>query len=212
MDRRLIAFFATVAVLVGAAGYALAQNRSATTDVIAAAPSTLLPPQDDATTTTTTAPPVTGTIRSTLPPTPSSEVFIYAADGGCTPGTNKLSDGVYHGSLVITGEDRLMEFNLKCLFRAEDLPDNFAELFADRFPGQEFPATGADLIDPAAIDRTIRYTRLSEFTIDGGLYIGDEAASYYEIRGSTPFDATIVIEEGAAVEVVEIVGAEVSPG
>lgn len=210
IDRRLLAFFATVAVFVGAAGYTLAQQRSNDAEVIAATPVTLLPPR--ASTTTTTAPPATGTVRSTLPPTPSSEVFIYAADGGCTPGTNQLDDGIYHGSLVITGEDRLMEFNLKCLFRAEDLPENFSELFADRFPGQVFPATGVDLVDPAAIDRTVRYTRLSEFVIDGGLYIGDEAASYYEIRGSTPFDATILIEEGAVLRVDEIVGPEVNPG
>lgn len=207
MDRRVIILIALVALLVGAAGYALARNRSSS-GVIDASPVTILAPQE---TTSTTEPPVTGTIRSTLPPTPSSEVFLYAADGGCTPGTNRLPDGVYHGSVIIN-PDRTMTFNLKCLFLAADLPDNFQELFADRFPGQVFPATGADLIDPAAIDRSVRYTRLSEFVIDGGLYVGDEAAVHYENRGATPLDATIRIDEGIATSIVEITSAEISPG
>ncbi len=200
---------ASIAVFVGAAGYALAQNRSADSTVDAISPSTLLAPREE--TTTTTAPANGGTPRSTLPPTPSSEVFVYAAGGGCTPGTNKLPDGTYYGSVVIN-DDRTMDFNLKCLFLAADLPDDFGELFTDRFPGETFPATGADLVDAAAIDRSVRYTRLSEFIIDGGTYIGDEAAVYYASRGATPIDVTIVLEENVVNTIVELIDAGVSPG
>ncbi len=202
-------FLASISVFVGAAGYSLAQNRSDDSTVDAVAPSTLLAPAEE---TTTTMPPANGgTLRSTLPPTPSSEVFVYAAGGGCTPGTNRLPDGTYYGSVVIN-DDRTMDFNLKCLFLAADLPDNFGELFTGRFPGQTFPATGADLVDAAAIDRTVRYTRLSEFVIDGGTYIGDEAAVYYVSRGATPIDVTIVLEDGVINTIVELIDASASPG
>ncbi len=198
----------SIAIFVGAAGYALAQNRSADSTVDAVSPSTMLAPPEDTTTTTTVAP---GQPRSTLPPTPSSEVFAYAADSGCTPGTNRLPDGIWHGSVVIN-DDRTMDFNLKCLFLAADLPEDFGQLFTDRFPGQTFPATGADLVDAAAIDRTVRYTRLSEFIIDGGTYIGEEAAAHYVARGATPIDVTIVLEEGVVNTIVQLIDAGISPG
>ncbi len=202
MDRRLAAFFASVAVLVGTAGYALAQSRSDSETLVSASPVTLLPPQEAATTTSTPA--VQGTVRSTLPPTPSSEVFAYAAGGGCTPGSKNLPDGEFYGSVVIN-DDRSMAFNLKCLFRAEDLPENFQELFDVRFPGETFPATGFDLIDPATNERRIRFTRLSQFTIDGSLYIGDEASVWFASQGETPFEATILLEEGLATTITEII-------
>lgn len=203
MDRRVLTVVTSIALLVSATGCGESTQGASATSLV-----TILPPEQ---TTTTTEPAVSGTIRSTLPPTPSGEVFVYAADGGCTPGTNQLPDGEYHGSVVINS-DRTITFNLKCLFLAADLPDNFDELFADRFPGQTFPATGADLIDPAAIDRAVRFNWNSEFIIDDGLYVGDEAPVYYDSRGSTPFDATILIEDGRATTVVEITGGEVNPG
>lgn len=208
MDRRLVVFFASVAILVGAAGYLLAQNRSTSTDV-AATPITLLPP-DEASTTTTQAAPSETTGRSTLPPTPSGEIFQFAADAGCTPGGNQLPDGTYYGSVVVN-DDRSLAFNLKCLFIAEDLPENFSELFASRFPGQVFPDTGFDLIDAASADRRVRFAWNSEMTLDGDLYIGDEAYIGFVERDEVPFDATIVIEEGIATTVVEILPG-VSPG
>jgi hypothetical protein len=207
MDRQVISFVAALALLIGSVGFVVAQNLSSS-DTVETSPVTLLAP---AQTTVTTAALAPGTTRQTLPPTPSSEVFLYAADGGCTPGTTRLPDGQYHGSIIIN-PDRTMTFNLKCLFLAADLPDDFDELFSDRFPGQTFPATGADLIDPVAIDRTVRFTRFSEFIIDGGLYIGDEASLYYTNRGATPFDATILIEQGVASSIAEIADAEVNPG
>lgn len=207
MDRQVISFVAALALLVGSAGVVIARSQSSS-DTVEASPVTVLAPVQS---TVTTAPLVPGTTRQTLPPTPSSEVFLYAADDGCTPGTTRLPDGTYHGSIIIN-PDRTMTFNLKCLFLAADLPEDFDELFSDRFPGQVFPATGADLIDPAAIDRIVRFTRFSEFIIDGGLYIGDEASVYYADRGATPFDATILIEQGVASSIVEIADAEVNPG
>jgi len=202
MDRRLLVFFASVAILVGAAGYLLAQNRASSTEVEATA-ATLLAPQADTTTTTTRTPPSETTVRSTLPPTPSGEVFEYAADAGCTPGGNQLPDGTYYGSIVIN-DDQSMEFNLKCLFIAEDLPPNFDELFSARFPDRVFPATGYDLFDPAPTDRRVRFAWNSQLTFDGGLYIGEEAYSGFVDRDEEPFDATVVIEEGVARTVVEI--------
>ena len=201
MNRRLVAFFASVAVLLGAAGYALAQNRSESSTMVDASPATLLPPQ--AATTTTTAPSTTRTVRSTRPPTPSSEVFAYAAGGGCTPGSQGLPDGEFYGSVIIN-DDRSMAFNLKCLFRAEDLPDNFEELFDVRFPGETFPATGFDLIDPASNERRVRFTWQSEFTIDDGLYIGDDAYPWFESQGSIPFDAVIIVEGNVASTITEL--------
>ena len=200
MDRRLAAIFASVAIFVGAAGYALAQ-RSGSSTVVDASPATLLPPQQA--TTTTTASSTTGTIRSTLPPTPSSEVFAYAAGGGCTPGSRNLPDGEFYGSVIIN-DDRSMAFNLKCLFRAEDLPDNFAELFDVRFPGETFPATGFDLIDPATNERRVRFTWQSEFTIDEGLYIGDDAYPWFVSEGSIPFDAKILVEGSVATTITKL--------
>lgn len=208
MDRRLLAFFASVAILVGAAGYLVAQNRSTSSGVEAVAV-TLLPPQSG-NTTTTEASSISTTVRSTLPPTPMGEVFEFAAGGGCTPGGNLLPDGTYYGSVVVN-EDRSLAFNLKCLFVAEDLPDDFAELFATRFPGQVFPATGFDLVDTATTDRRVRFGWDSQMTLDGGLYVGDEAYFGFVNRDEVPFDATIVIEEGIATTVVEIVPG-VSPG
>lgn len=208
MDRRLLAFFASVAILVGAAGYLLAQSRTSSEGIEAVAV-TLLPPQSGSTT-TTEAPSIETTIRSTLPPTPLGEVFEYAADGGCTPGGNQLPDATYYGSVVVN-EDRSLAFNLKCLFVGEDLPDDFAELFATRFPGEVFPATGFDLVDTATTDRRVRFGWDSQLTLDGGLYVGDEAYFGFLNRDEVPFDATIVIEEGIATTVVEIVPG-VSPG
>lgn len=208
MDRRLLVFFASVAIMVGAAGYLLAQNRASTTQ-LDASPVTLLPPQTEVTT-TTEAPPSETTVRSTLPATPVGALFEYAAGGGCTPGGNNLPDGEYYGSVVVN-EDRSLTFNLKCLFLAEDLPENFGELFANQFPGQVFPATGFDLVDAAATDRRVRFAWDSDLTLDGGIYVGDEAYFGFLNRDELPFDATIVIEESIATTVVEIVPA-VSPG
>lgn len=208
MDRRLLAFFASVAILVGAAGYLLAQSRTSSEGIEAVAV-TLLPPESGNTTTTEPALNQT-TIRSTLPPTPMGEVFEFAAGNGCTPGGNLLPDGTYYGSVVVN-EDRSLAFNLKCLFIGEDLPDDFAELFATRFPGEVFPATGFDLVDTAATDRRVRFAWNSELTLDGGIYVGDEAYIGFVNRDEVPFDATIVIEEGIATTVVEIVPG-VSPG
>lgn len=208
MDRRLLLFFASVAILVGAAGYLLAQDRNGSTEV-SAAPITLLPPEPENTPTTRNSP-TEATVRSTLPPTPSGEIFQYAAGGGCTPGGNQLADGTYYGSVVVN-EDRSLAFNLKCLFLAEDLPEDFSELFTSRFPGQAFPATGFDLIDAASTDRRVRFAWNSEMTLDGGLYVGDEAYFGFLDRNEVPFDATIVIEEGVATSVVEILP-NVNPG
>jgi hypothetical protein len=208
MDRRILVFFASVAVLMGAAGYLLAQNRTPSTDV-SATPVTLLPPLQESTP-TTEAPASEPTVRSTLPPTPTAEIFQYAADGGCTPGGNRLPDGTYYGSVVVN-EDRSLAFNLKCLFLAEDLPPDFDELFASRFPGEAFPATGFDLIDAASADRRVRFAWNSEMTLDGGLYVGDDAYLGFLARDEVPFDATIQIEEGIATTVVEILPG-VSPG
>ena len=208
MDRRLLVFFASVAIMVGAAGYLLAQNRASTTQVEATSV-TLLPPEA-ATTTTTEAPPAEPAVRSTLPPTPMGEIFEYAAGGGCTPGGNLLPDGEYYGSVVVN-DDRSLAFNLKCLFIAEDLPPDFAELFSSRFPGEVFPATGYDLVDAATTDRRVRFAWNSELTLDGGLYVGDDAYLGFLNRDEVPFDATIVIEEGIATTVVEILPG-VTPG
>jgi len=203
MDRRLFAFFASVAVLVGAAGYLLAQNRATSTDVEATAV-TLLAPQSETPDTTIPAAASDTTVRPTLPPTPSAEVFAFAADAGCTPGGNQLPDGTYHGSVVISN-DQSIEFNLKCLFIGEDLPADFNELFNARFPDQEFPATGFDLFDPAPTDRRVLMAWNSQVTFDGGLYLGEEAYAGFTDRDEEPFDATITIEEGIARTVVEIV-------
>lgn len=208
MDRRLLIFFASVAIMVGAAGYLLAQNRASTTEIDATTV-TLLPPQTEVTTTTET-PRTETTIRSTLPATPVGALFEYAAGGGCTPGGNNLPDGEYYGSVVVN-EDRSLTFNLKCLFRAEDLPDNFDELFTTQFPGEVFAATGFDLVDPSVIDRRVRFAWNSGLTLDGGLYVGDDAYLGFLNRDEVPFDATIVIEENIATTVVEIVPT-VSPG
>lgn len=208
MDRRLLVFFASVAILVGAAGYLLAQSRTSSTEV-SATPITLLPPLQE--NTTTTQPPASETtVRSTLPPTPTGEIFQYAAGGGCTPGGNLLPDGTYYGSVVVN-DDRSLAFNLKCLFLAEDLPENFNELFANRFPGEIFPATGFDLVDAAITDRRVRFAWNAQMTLDGGIYVGDEAYVGFLARDEVPFDATVVIEEGIATTVVEILP-EISPG
>lgn len=201
MDRRLLVFFASVAILVGAAGYLLAQNRATTTEVDASSV-TLLPPVDE-TTPTTEAPEPSTTVRSTLPPTPSGEIFQYAAGGGCTPGGNRLPDGTYFGSITVN-DDRTLDFNLKCLFLEEDLPANFVDLFSSRFPGETFPATGIDLIDAASTERVVRFAWNAQLTLDGSVYVGDEAYLGFVNREEVPFDATVVIEEGIATTVEEL--------
>jgi hypothetical protein len=201
MDRRLTAFFVIVALVLSGAGYVLVQNRSGSSTVVDASPATI--PSSPQAPTTTSTPPTTRPVRSTLPPTPSSPIFDYAADGGCTPGSMSLPDGEFYGSVVIN-EDRSMAFNLKCLFRAEDLPDNFEELYAVRFPGETFPGTGFDLIDPAAAQRRVRFTWQSQFTLDQGLYVGDEAYLWFVAQDSTPFDAKIVVEGNVATTITKL--------
>lgn len=202
VDRRLLAFFASVAILVGAAGYLLAQNRAGGTTV-QAAPVTLLPPAS-ATTTTSTTQPAASTVRSTLPPTRPSEVFSYAAGDGCTPGSQALPDGRYYGSVAMN-EDRTFSFNLKCLFLAGDLPEDFDEIFERRFPGEAFPATGFDLIDPSSAERTVRFAWNGEMVFNGLTYVGDEAYLGFLAGEEQPFDAVIELELGVAVTITELV-------
>ena len=201
MDRRLLVFFASVAILVGAAGYLLAQSRTATIDV-EAAPVTMLPPLDESTP-TTQDPESETTIRSTLPPTPSGEIFQYAAGEGCTPGGNRLPDGIYYGGVVVN-DDRSITFNLKCLFVAADLPEDFSELFANRFPDEQLSADGFDLVDVAVTDRQVRFAWDGQMTFGDRLYVGDEAYVGFVNREELPFDASIEIVDGIATTVVEL--------
>lgn len=200
MDRRLLTFFASVAVMVGAAGYLLAQSRTETSEVVAS-PVTVLGPQSSSS--TTTPEPAESTIRSTLPPTPVSEIFQYAAGNGCTPGRNALVDGDYYGSVTVN-EDRSMAFDLKCLFLADDVPDDFSELFVLRFPGQEWSGASFELVDVAASERRVPFAWNGQMTLDGGIFVGDEAYLGFVGREEVPFDAKITIESGVAVTVTEL--------